>query len=315
MEGKYGKITELTGLSFNVLGVARIERDWNDVGFKIVDSVEDGDDRIKRALAEGKKVLILPGVYDILHAGHISWIYEAYDAYKRKISGENHCKYAKDDIYVVIPMDNDHLARAEKIKLYKNYGGKEQYLIPIISQERRALSLANIGIVDLVVPIYSPLETKHVVDKTKRISFDYACRLLNQLNVCGNFTEDEYEELLTSLNVYKNIVEPNLELIKKDFLEKMAPLGKRVFHYWDNPSWQLYLFQILFKDNYKRVPLAKNIPNRMISKRDQYDKQACFFMRLCGISVQSILDTYVTSTTQIIAKIQKNNYDFSKLIF
>lgn len=72
MEGKYGKITELTGLSFNVLGVARIERDWNDVGFKIVDSVEDGDDRIKRALAEGKKVLILPGVYDILHAGHIS---------------------------------------------------------------------------------------------------------------------------------------------------------------------------------------------------------------------------------------------------
>ncbi|MCK9368398.1 hypothetical protein M0R04_00250 [Candidatus Dojkabacteria bacterium] len=319
---KYSSISKISGLKFNELGVMKVDKTWDDVGIKIVDALEDGDNRIKRAIKEGRKVLLLPGVYDILHAGHISWIYEAYNAFKQRISKENKYKYKREDIYVVVPMDNDCLARAEKIYLHESYGGHEKFMRPIVYQERRALSLANIDIVDLVIPMVSPLEIDEIVSQPKRISVDYAYKLLNRLNLLGNFTKNEYDELLSSLNIYKEIIKPNLALIKKDFARLNFPkeVGETLFPkiedsvLWNNPSWQLYIYQILFKEKNKIPPKMKNLPNRIISQRDGCSEQTRFLMSLCGISINSILDTYITSTTKIIAKAEENKYDLLEII-
>ena len=322
MINKYDELSKLSGLRFSEMGVVKINKTWNDVGIKIVDSLEDGNNRIKRAIKEGKKVLLLPGVYDILHAGHISWIYEAYTAFINKISREDNFNYKREDIYVVIPMDNDSLARAEKIKLHESYGGNEKYLRPIIYQERRSLAIANVDLIDLVIPLYSPLEIDMIATKPKQISIETAYKLLNQLNTLGNLRKQDYEELSLCLSRYRDIITPNLDTLKKDFARLNFPkeTSEKLFSeersndLWSNQSWQLYLYQILNDKSSFRLPKAKNIPNRIVSKRDSYSDQTRLLMSLCGISIDSILDKYITSTTEIIANARLNNYNLADII-
>lgn len=109
---------------------------------KIV-TVEQLKNIVKALKADGKKVVATGGCFDILHAGHVTYLEEA---------------RLKGDVLILF-LNSDSSVRALK--------GKER---PIVPENERAIVAAGLGCIDYVC-IFSESTPCHVISEVKPDSF------------------------------------------------------------------------------------------------------------------------------------------------
>ena len=286
-----------------------LEKGWADVGDKVVDSFQAANQRVKKAIQEGKEILILPGVYDLIHAGHVSWIYESIEHYINQLSQQKGYKVSKEDIFVVIPFDNDNLVFAQKKHKHEEYGGTEKLFRPIVKQDIRGLALANLECVDLVVPLPSPLEIDNLLSQPKDFTVAHAQELLHLVSKQWDIGKETINRLEKCIHTYSKIVTTDFQTIQKSFtaelgLEKFTKMnGSNYIRdnvQWNNLAWELSIY-LHFGD--KPIIQARS-QMRVLSLRDSYNKESAYLMKVSGISISEILDDYIVSTTEIIQKVQ-----------
>jgi hypothetical protein len=97
---------------------------------KIVGSIEEAAEKIAHARDEGRAVVYLPGSYDLVHIGHLSFIEQA-KAHALK-GLKRHKPFATEkDIYVLALSDSDALIQLTKYKKHIDHGGTENFYRPI----------------------------------------------------------------------------------------------------------------------------------------------------------------------------------------
>ncbi|RMG16358.1 MAG: D-glycero-beta-D-manno-heptose 1-phosphate adenylyltransferase [Planctomycetota bacterium] len=96
---------------------------------KIMDSFDEAARRVERARAAGKEIVFTNGCFDLLHAGHVQFV--------------QGCR-AKGD-YLVVGLNTDSSVRGLK--------GEDRPVLPL---EERAMVLAGLEAVDIVVPFAEP---------------------------------------------------------------------------------------------------------------------------------------------------------------
>lgn len=309
-------------LQFSEEGVLILKKNWKDVGIKILDSHIHAKNRMKDAVKEGKHILVLPGSYDLLHGGHILWFEQAISHFLQTVKREKGTKVSRKDVYVVTPIDNDSLVRVEKRLKYKAFGGKENILRPIVTQDMRSLALANLDFIDLVFPVPSPLDIDKVLKQPKYFSIEKARTLLTIKRQNGVFSDSDYYYLKSGLDLYNSISKSkSLDDVGEIFSRLSIPkvyidqaIEKSRTKDWHEISWQLMWHLYLSDNAHYKLPSVKNVIHRVISKRDKYSEEAKFLIRLTGISVDSMMDDYITSTTEIISKYIRTQNDVKRIL-
>lgn len=279
---------------FNLMIVDKSERE---VGYKIALNYLEAKIRIRHALATGKSVLFLPGTYDLLHAGHLVWFKEALEKFTSKLN------LPKKDIFCVVPFDNDKLTRIEKISKHVSQGGREIYLRPIINERNRAVALANLPYIDLIMPIPSPLDNQDLIPDAGHFNVKHALKLLDN--------SKESLHLKQTLSKLKKMAQPSrLEAMREAFISYgfLSSQPKDIYQkigidtsLWNNDIWQLmcYLYK-MDKELFEKYNLPTQNVYRVISEHDGYSSRVKFIMQLAGVKTFSIREDFITSTTDII---------------
>lgn len=287
--------THGSDIRINELNLMILDKGEREVGHKIAYDYSDTKTRIKLAIASGKVILFLPGTYDLLHAGHIVWFDQALKKFQKFLN------IAREDIYVVVPFDNDKFARAVKLHNHLSQGGYELFLRPINNEKVRSIALANLPLVDLVVPTPSPMDTNSLLPKSEQIDMSHARKVLKSLKV----NQNERHALENVLNSYTKMAStPDIENIKEAFImHQFAQKSKNNLfkntgidsELWNIASWNLMCFLLKTSKTGKKKKIY-----RVVSEHDGLLKEVEFIMQLAAIETLSIKEDYITSTTRII---------------
>lgn len=293
---------------FTPEGLLVVDKGWEEVGMKILDSELFLKNRLKSAIRDGKHVLLLPGSYDILHAGHVTWIDQALSHFLDKKQKKG-LSISRKDVLVVVPVNSDPLVNVSKGHLHQTQGGDEKAFRPIVSQDLRLLALANLDSVDLTVAIPSPLYLDTLLPQPNNFSVKKAQRSLDVYRQRSNLKEKDYSTLLGSLKTYKTIQEAqgysNLTkefkrlLIPIEYIEKIEARSSE--ENWDDVAWELMWYLYLSEKAHYKLPEHPALTQRILSLRDGYGPKAQYIAQLAGIAVDSIMDTHITSTTELIS--------------
>ncbi|KKQ41972.1 MAG: hypothetical protein US60_C0026G0011 [Microgenomates group bacterium GW2011_GWC1_37_8] len=295
----------ISGIRVNEFGMLVVDRSEREVGHKISLNYLEAKIRIRHALAVGKTVLLLPGTYDLLHAGHLVWFDQSLHRFTKKLG------ISREEVYVVVPFDNDKLTRIKKMHRHVSQGGKELYLRPIVNEKNRSVALANLPYVDLVMSIPSPLDAEDLLSGTIQFDIGNAQVMLKEAREQGKITEKESIHLNRTLKRFKKMILPShLQGIREAFTSSgfLSSEPEAIYKkigidntLWSNAAWQLICF--LYKmdqEFFEKYNCKKQKVYRMISEHDGYSSQVKFIMHLAGIESLVIKEDYITSTTDII---------------
>lgn len=298
-------------------GLLIVESGWKDVGIKILDSELFLRQRINEAMKQGKRVLLLPGSYDILHVGHVTWI----DQTLAHLLNAN-LELKRKDIFVVVPINSDNLVNVGKRHMHQSLGGTEKITRPVITQDHRLLALANLASVDLTVAIPSPLHLDAILPQPNNFSITQAHKLLDISRAEKSIHRDDYKPLCQSLATYEVIKEAKgyKELLREFkrlviptiHIDKVASTTKQKT--WDETTWEIMWHLYLSDEAYFKLPSYNQSIQRIVSKRDGYGKLASYIAKLSGISVDMIMDTHLTSTTELISTYGNKTSELKDLV-
>jgi hypothetical protein len=313
---KYSKTSKFTAEKLLI-----IDKGWDEVGLKILDSELFLKKRIDIAKSEGKEILFLPGAYDILHAGHVTWIDQAIESLisNKKKAGK---KIRRSDIFVVVPIESDYYVNVAKRGRHHSQGGSEKIVRPYVTQDSRLLALANLNSVDLTVAIPNPLGLDSALGQPENFTTRQAQMLLAVYSAENNLQQEEFQALKQSINTYDAIqnskgyqelvtefkkLQISTRTIDKAFTESN---GKN----WNEITWDIMWYLFLSDEAHYTLPAMPCYANRILSVRDDYNIKACYIARLAGISVEKILDTHITSTTHIISQYGDHPKDLKEVV-
>ncbi len=290
----------------NEFGLVIIDKNSHEVGHKIALNYLDAKIRVRHALVTGKKLLFMPGTYDLLHSGHLVWFDQAIKKFTTRL------KLKREDVFVVVPFDNDSLTRIMKIKKHISQGGKEVYLRPVVNEVKRAVSLANLPYVDLIMPIPSPLDAQDVLTNTPPFDLSTALSKLEKTEIKKGLTTKEAHQIRKVLKKYYKMISPaHLFAMQASFASKgfLSSEPESIYKkigidstLWNNTAWQLMCFLYKMDSDFFANSDKAQIAYRVISEHDGYLPQVKFIMGLAGVKTLSIKEDYITSTTQIIKK-------------
>lgn len=249
----------------------------------------------------GKTILYLPGSYDLVHAGHASFIHQAL-AYYMKESG---CK--REDLFVLVLADDDELVWITKSHKHVSQGGNEVFKRPLQSRENfpelavstRLLDLAAISEVDLVGLIDCPLHADYLItSKILSASWlkDGLVQPVMQLWLEGKASIRDIQELHIAAYNHHNFwrcLPHRFKKVKSDFKKGNWPMDRS--KNWSLQSWQFFIHCFLARDKGQIV--------RIISRNDKrYLYQVEFLMKEAGIEVIFIEDRSIVTTTELIER-------------
>lgn len=251
---------------------------------------------------EGKHILYMPGSYDLVHAGHAFYIYQAIDMY---LAMPGNAHLSRKDLIVLVLADDDELISNVKAKKWKGLGGSEPFKRPIQSKESfgarsadnhwRLVELASIPQVDLVGFIPSPLQAEHLSSKDIISTQKTSERLRSHLDEFKNRTtisENDFAKLEKALVDYDAIIqflENNHAAISEAFLTE----GEA----WSIQAWQLFLHMYLGYGEFK-APFVRIISHNDVAYKDQ----VAFLMEVSGLEGVYIQDESLISTTDLLAE-------------
>jgi hypothetical protein len=262
---------------------------------KIARSLLDVRHQVMSAIGRGQHVVYVPGSYDLLHAGHASYIMQATELYLNDKPA-----LQRSDLFVLALSDDDHLIQA--VKPPHLTGQPKEHPRPIQCNELfehcsrkhhpRLWDLAALP-VDLVGFIPAPSQLGTLLENQEFI------RWFNSVK-----TEDFYDgvspDTSNSLESYARLVRAlrleNFASIKADFQKVRYGLDVDPQEcLWDVGSWQMLMHRFI-GDVYQHNSSERYV--RIISEHDtKYKDVVARAMQTCGISYKFIDDQMVISTT------------------
>ena len=242
---------------------------------KIAVTLDEVSTCIKKAAEEGKYILYLPGSYDLVHLGHLSYILQV-QSFARQIVGDK-------KLFTVVLADSDLLIEYVKAYKYVGNGGEEPYKRPIerrhASGEHPRLSALAMFPVDCVAEI--PFVGEQDVHLTPLPEDDNsAVRAYNQL----------YEAISNGV------------------------VHDEVLRVWSARSWAIAT-SLAIHSGYKpgdivEEPFTATEITRVLSLHDsKYFDEAVEAMKLAGIATVGFDDKVILSTTDLI-----NQYGVEELL-
>jgi hypothetical protein len=275
------------------------------VRHRLAPSLIDIRSRITEALQQEKHVLYVPGSYDLVHAGHVSYILQGIEAYLAKEG------LSRDQLYVVALADDDELIRAVKpahlqaiARDSKSQGNdhprpiecEELFNFVTGSYSARLIDLASLPI-DLVGFLPAPTNFKEILHDPLFTAWLNRARSI----VHGNGAAPESEEQKHLDALLDRIQSGRFSEVLQDFQKtKFNLLASDEQPRWDVGSWQ-FLLHLFIGDVHR--PSDNRPYVRMISEHDvKYKDVVAAKMRLCGIHPHFVNDTTVVSTTTLLEK-------------
>ena len=277
---------------------------------RIAPDLRAARDAIAAAKAAGKHVVYLPGSYDLVHAGHALYAQQVLDAYMAQTG----C--ARQDIFLVMGVDDDALITAVKRSKWVGAGGEEPEPRPVEPIAERLLGVAASG-ADLAFPIPAPELTRadslpapvaldlRAMRADLETHFDAQQEArIDALVAQGRISEDMAVKERARIAVdHRELLELGLDAYAK----LAADLGA-----WRNPgqvpvqAWQLYMHGILNDvrpDNAGTdgQRFAPGHVTRVVSVDDtKYLAQVVYLMNYANIAITLIEDVNVGSTTALL---------------
>ena len=257
---------------------------------KIAENLLDVRHQVMGALGRGRHVIYVPGSYDLVHAGHASYIMQAIDLYlndNRQLKREN--------LFVVALSDDDDLIQA--IKPPHLTGQTKEHPRPIecdalfehcSKKHPRLWDLASLP-VDLVGFIPAPSRFSSLLGNQEFAHWFQAAQAIKMDGV-EDQTLESYNRLISAMQ------SGDFVSIKADFQRVRFGLdfnGKKSL--WDVGSWQALMHKFI-GDIYQERSSERYV--RIISEHDlKYKDAVAQLMKTCGISHKFINDLMVISTT------------------
>ena len=280
--------------------------DWNrTVRSRLAPTLNDIRGRIIESLRQGQHVLYVPGSYDLVHAGHASYILEGIETYLKQEG------ITRDQLYVVALADDDELIRAVKPPHFKAMSRNQasvgdEHPRPIEcdelfrfvtgSRSPRLIDLASLP-VDLVGHLPSPSHFEKTLHDPLFTSWLKRARCIAHMNGSRPESEDQKKLDMILQRIETGRFAEILEDFSKTKYNLFAPHEQRR---WDVGSWQ-FLLHLYIGDVHQSADTRPYV--RMISEHDvQYKDVVAESMRLCGINPHFVNDTPVVSTTALLAK-------------
>ncbi len=97
---------------------------------KIAENLYDLQQRIAVAQANDKRVIYLPGSYDLVHLGHLSYVLQVIDFCIEHFRQQG-ISVTREDLFLVAHVDSDQLIRHVKSYKHIDNGGEEDFHRPI----------------------------------------------------------------------------------------------------------------------------------------------------------------------------------------
>ncbi len=270
---------------------------------KITRGLVDTRTRLAQVLGEGKHVIYLPGSYDLVHAGHASYIMQGVEAYLNA-----HSRLSRKDIFVMILADDDELIEAIKPSYLMDKPADHPRPLEngniyehLTSVNPRLIDLASLP-VDLVGFIPAPTRIGDLLDDWhfKRwlencAGFNGEDSLLKHLK--NDLVSDNVRETIGQYEVLISRLEGDgfTEVIKAFQRAKHSSLYQAETAAWNVASWQLMVHKFLGS-----VPGSQGYYTRIISEHDvKYKDIVAKLMKVSRIDHLFVQDDMVLSTTAL----------------
>ena len=270
---------------------------------KITRGLVDTRTRLAQVLGEGKHVIYLPGSYDMIHAGHASYILQGVEAYLKQ-----HSRLSRKDIFVMILADDDELIEAIKPSYLMDKPAdhprpleNERIYEHLTKLNPRLVDLASLP-VDLVGFIPAPTRIgnllgdwhfKRWLENNADFTRDGAA-----LHHLGN--DAVSDEIRATIAQYESLLSrikqgDFREVIKGFQTAKHSKLYNPATAAWNVASWQLMVHKFLGS-----VPGSQGYYTRIISEHDvKYKDIVAKLMKVSRIDHLFVQDDMVISTTAL----------------
>ncbi len=248
---------------------------------KIVKDFDGFRERLDPEREKGKHIVILPGSYDGVHGGHLSFVIQAIQAYLDDWNNSHRNEQInRSDVFVATLLDDDQLIAEVKKDAYLKVIGRKG---PIETIEERTAAMAELPL-DLVGIAPSPLSDK--LPKPTSLQHDEMKQMLSTINrsIPNAVTKsvENYGELLTDIeNGQASFDSP----------------------WWSIESWQLYVLSTLNQQALEGKQFMSPITRVLSTDEHKYFNSVASLMKICKINVLEIDDIFCMSTKQIVEKV------------
>lgn len=275
------------GYSTTPEGLILPNQDIEARNLKIAETISEVAKRIAQAKAQGQHIIYLPGTYDLVHVGHLSYILQAVNLYLSKNWSAGR-KINRDNLFVVALADSDNLTSFAKSHKHISNGGSEELQRPIEKGDfapkdhPRLIALATLP-VDCVGFLPGPLDAN--LPKPFQLDQVKAQELLRKLAL----NPSAKDKMVSAIADYSKLVD-RVKTGRLDF-------GS----WWYIELWQLYLTLSLTLEQSHVEPTPFENQTRILSKSDSsYFDQAAAICAISNMGAVIMNDVIATSTTQLI---------------
>lgn len=259
---------------------------------KIANSFSEVVDKVQTAKKQGLDIIFLPGSYDLVHAGHLSYLDQVVEHYLTAANRRGRTLKRKD-LFVVMLADDDHLIELVKASKHVDFGGKERFRRPIERAKQnsdRHIRLDTLAALPVDCVGFIPSPAAMNLPAPFKLDVDY-CKELAAREAAGD-----------ELNTYYQIIESyqNLPAL-------IANHGSLSTSSVQVAAWQLYILSQLAQPSYSQLrsepePYSGKNMTRIVSIHDTgYLKMVQMISRWADIAVDVIEDDQVLSTTELLA--------------
>ena len=240
--------------------------------YKVVGTFNDLSQKIEDQRRQSKHIVLLPGSYDGVHVGHLSFVVQAKEEYMRQWNDTYlDSPIGRSDMFVVAVLDGDQLTSEVKENTYLKVTGKKG---PIEHIDQRVAAMAELPI-DLVGVAQSPNELE--LPAPTELMHNNIQAPDSVLNAIRDFTA-----------------------FKADFERQNLGFDKS---WWSIELWQMYLLSSLNKSELNGVVFPTQITRVLSKDEHKYYNEVSAIMKLCGINVMELDDVFCVSTKQIVERI------------
>lgn len=246
--------------------------------------------RILEARKKGKHVIILPGGYDVVHIGHLSFVVQAIDSYLESTK-DTKSPISRRDLYVVGLADSDGLIRETKRNAYLKATGEDGPVEKGATNDKyhpRIIGLASLP-VDAVSLIPSPEDSSlpnPPIFKIKEMQakFKDSPLWVAKLGIATNI-----DNALANFPVL-------VDRLKDQRINSFD------YSWWSIELWQLYMLGSLNIEEIAKEKFIAPITRIISQEEEKYLDTVNELMRFAKIKTEVINDVFCISTKELVER-------------
>jgi hypothetical protein len=278
------------GVELSQEGLILPSPDTDKLDRKIAGNLDDVAARIQAAQQQGKDVLYMPGSYDLVHLGHLSFVDQARDFYIEQAVAQGR-ELTYDDLFIVTLADDDWLIEKIKAGKYVGNGGAEMFRRPVergVDENGRSPRLDALATMPVDVVGFIPDPT------TTDLPEPYDIDLAGARHIAESMFGDEKQPSM-------------LKII--DSYEALEDLAHRHVSFeqaeWRIAAWQLFVTLAIAKPadiaNEPQSFSGQSV-TRIVSARESYSDAVRLITRLAGLGLAEVHDKQLVSTSELLER-------------